>query len=151
MKASFVGGPPLVFPEDPNRLGDTTKPVWTILSGQKFPPPFGGSGSFVDIRDVSRLMVWPVDHPMQADGQRYIACAGKGSMQAIADILNKRYPERRGTIQVGEPGTGYLPDYSFAKDDISIDASKALEATGQDWIGYEQSVVDAAKAYERYL
>lgn len=147
----WVSGPPLVLPEDPANINETVRNVWTIFSGQEIPPPLGPAGTFVDVRDVARLMVWAATHGEEANGQRYIALGGVGGEQAIADILRKHYPERRGLIKEGTPGKGYLPGYGFPEGGIDIDSSKAVKATGQDWIGYEKAVLDAAKEFEKYL
>lgn len=101
--------------------------------------------NYVDVRDVARIFVWAVQHPEEADGERYIAYGGNGSEQRIADILREHYPDRQSIIKEGNPGQ-YPPSIG-----ISIDASKAVKATGQDFIKYDQSVVDAAKAFEIYL
>lgn len=44
-----------------------------------------------------------------------------------------------------------MPDYSTPKDMLQIDKSKGPKLTGQNWIPFEQTVIDAAKAFERYL
>ena len=55
-------------------------------------------------------------------------------------------------MDVGTPGVGYMPDYGFPPGPgIRIDASKAVKASGQGWIGFEKSTLDAAKVFERYL
>lgn len=146
---AYVCGPPLVLPEDPAQINETVRAVYQILSGQELPPPLGGSGAFVDVRDVARMMVWAATNPKEADGQRYITVAGVGGNQAIADILRAHYPGRN--IKEGTPGKGYLPGYGFPKGGIEVDGSKAVRATGQDWIGFEKSVLDAAKEFEKYL
>jgi nucleoside-diphosphate-sugar epimerase len=138
-----------VLPENPAKISDTIINVWTILSGSPIPPSLG-SNSYVDNRDVGRLMVFAVEHPEKADGERFIAQGGAPSYQAVADILRKHYPNRK--IDLGTPGSGYAPGYGFAEDaPVKVDASKAVRATGVDWIGFEQSTLDAAKAFERYL
>lgn len=103
------------------------------------------SSSYVDVRDVARLFVWAVQHPDKVDGERYIAYGGGGSEQRIADVLRENYPDRRNTIKEGTPGV-YPVDGG-----IRIDAGKAIKATGQAFIKYDQSVLDAAKAFEAYL
>jgi nucleoside-diphosphate-sugar epimerase len=146
---SFVTGPPLVLPPTPKGISETVSHVYKILSGEPIPPPLP-SNSFVDNRDVARLMLYAVDHPEKADGERFIAQAGAPNYQAAADVLNKAYPEKG--LDVGTPGKGYVEGYGFAEDaPVKVDASKAVKATGVDWIGFEQSTLDAAKAFEKYL
>jgi len=130
-------------------VSETAKSVYTVLSGKPIPPLLGGSGAFVDVRDVAALMVFGVTHPEIANQQRYIACGGWANGQAIADILNKHYKDRN--IDIGTPGEGYEPGWVFKEGDISIDSSKAVKATGRHWISYEKCVLDAAKSFEHLL
>ncbi|RVX73465.1 hypothetical protein B0A52_03107 [Exophiala mesophila] len=142
----LVTGPPLALPKDPSNIGETVRNIWQIFSGQEYPPPLIPDGAFyVDVRDVARLFVWAAQHPEEVDGERYIAFGEPGSEQRIADVLRENYPERRNVIKEGTPGV-YPP---FAG--IGVDNSKAIKATGQAFIGYDQSVLDAAKAFEVYL
>jgi nucleoside-diphosphate-sugar epimerase len=137
-----VTGPPLVPPKDSKNVTETVRNVWEVFSGQDISPPFEGPSDYVDVRDVARLFLWSVEHPETANGERYIAFGGYGSGHQIAGTLREHYPGRRDIIKdypVGEHG------------DYSIDASKAIKATGQDFIKYEKSVLDAAKAFEVYL
>lgn len=131
----------------------TVIPIWWGLSGETLyvDQPRNGNGHYVDVRDVARVFVWAVDHPNESNGERYLCVSGFGSAQAILDILNKTYPERKGKIQVGEPGKAYLPDYSQPDWSAKFDDTKVPRVTGQAWIPYEQSILDSAKAFERYL
>ncbi|KAF2838694.1 NAD(P)-binding protein [Patellaria atrata CBS 101060] len=147
----FVIGPALKAPSSPDKIGETPKPIWYTLTGQEIPPPFGGTSTFVDVRDVSRLMVFAVQYPEITSGERYIACGGLAGEQAQRDILRAQYPDRHHIIKIGEPGKGYRADYRFPEGVVSIDNSKAVKATGQDWIPYDQSVIDTAKSFEHLL
>lgn len=124
--------------------------TWEILSGdaKAIPDPFG-SGSCVDVRDVARVHIWAMEHPEVANGERYITAYGQGTPQAIADILHEGYPERKEKMVVGEPGQGYRKDYQYEIGGISGD--KVEKATGQRWIRFDQSVLDAAKSLEGWL
>jgi nucleoside-diphosphate-sugar epimerase len=146
-----VTGPPLVPPETPDKISETVIAVWTILSGAPIPPALSPSSSYIDNRDVARLMVWAVDHAYEASGERYITIAGAPNHQAIADVLSKHYTHLK--LDKGTPGDGYLPDYASPPkgQGMRVDSSKAVKATGEDWIGFEKSTLDAAKVFERYL
>lgn len=142
-------GPPLALPETPDKIGNTTIFIWKILSGQDISE--ASTRPFIDVRDVARLHVFAIEHSDKTNGERYLTVAGQSSGQAVADILNKHYPQRKGIIKVGQPGQGYQADYKIPPGGISFDSSKAVKATGQDWIGFEKTVLDAAKAFEIYL
>ncbi|KAK9331535.1 hypothetical protein V1520DRAFT_390464 [Lipomyces starkeyi] len=122
------------------RFRDEKEPAFTMTAVS--------SGAIVDVRDVARLLVFVVDHPDKTDGERYLAVSGVGTSQAMADILRKHYPERKSIIDEGTPGEGYRPDFDVS---MVVDASKAVKLTGVPWIGYEDSVVAAAKEFEKYL
>jgi nucleoside-diphosphate-sugar epimerase len=146
----IVQGPPIAPPEYPAKLNETNQPIWTIFSGQPIPPAVSSSGT-VDVRDVADLVVAAVDKSVETDGERYIAYSGVGTEQAVADILRAHYPARRDIIQVGEPGNGYLPGFAAAPGGIEFNSSKAAKLLERDWINYEQTVLDTAKALEKYL
>ncbi|GKT43445.1 putative uncharacterized oxidoreductase [Colletotrichum spaethianum] len=149
----WVAGPPLILPKDPQKLSDTAIVAYRVMNGDELPPVGPGNGTHVDARDVGRLVVFAADRPDVADGQRFIA-GGNGNfanIQAYCDVLRKAYPGRRDVIREGEPGKGYLEDYSEPPDARRVDASKAVKATGQGWIPFDKMVLDAAKSYEMYF
>ncbi|RGP64011.1 hypothetical protein FLONG3_9710 [Fusarium longipes] len=149
----WVAGPPLILPEDPEKLSETAIVTYRILNGQNMPAMGPGNGTHVDVRDVARLVVFSVENRLVADGQRYIAGGNRNyaNIQAYRDLLRKAYPSRKNTIGEGEPGKGYNQDYSTPEGGFLVDGSKAVEATGQDWIPFDQMTLDSAKAYEKYL
>lgn len=107
----------------------------------------------MDVRDVARMTEWAASHPEVAGGERFII-GGKGNIglpQAVADILRAAYPDRRGIIKEGTPGEGYLPGYAADPEGAIVSTTKAIKATGQDWIPYDKMVLDAAKSFEVFL
>jgi nucleoside-diphosphate-sugar epimerase len=151
LNPSWVSGPPSVLPELPERINETTKPVYDILAGNdiELSEPLRPS---VDVRDVAKLLLWMVRNPEKVDGERFIATSGQaGNRQSIIDVLRSHYPERRDVIKVGNPGEGYVKGFGLAKDGMKFDNTKTTRATGIQWIGYEKMVLDTAKAYEKYL
>lgn len=149
----WVAGPPLILPKDPAKLSDTAIVAYRAMAGEEVPAVGPGNGTHVDARDVGRLIVFAVDKPDAADGERFIA-GGNGNLanaQAYYDLLRKAYPSRRGIILEGEPGKGYLADYSEGPDSRGVDATKAVKATGKGWITFEKMILDAAKSYEVYF
>jgi hypothetical protein len=119
-----------------------------IVTANTIPEPMFVYGDTVDIRDVARMLLWPVQHPKKADGQRFVCSSAVGGGQAIVDILNKERPSLK--VERGTPGQGYLPDYEPKAGIGAFDGSKAVLATGQNWIPYEQSVVELVDFLERY-
>lgn len=100
----------------------------------------------IDVRDFGRILLWLGTNPKVADGNRYIASTWVGRGQAVADILWRHAPELVQGCDKGTPGKGYKKDYSALDIHPRLNASKIKKATGYEWIPYEQSVVDTAKA-----
>ncbi|KAK6348016.1 hypothetical protein TWF718_005837 [Orbilia javanica] len=143
---AWVSGPPLVIPKDKSKIGETTKTIFDIFAKEKEVYPLGAQPTYVHVFDVARLFVWAGENGDKANGERYLALAGRSGEQAIRDILRKAYPERN--IDAGEPGQGYRPDWSFYPGQTEFDITKAVKATGQDWIKLDKTVLDTAKAFE---
>ena len=148
---SVVVGPPVQPPPSPSGLNETLRPIWDIFSGetQSLPPAIGSAG-YIDVRDVAAIHIWCAENPTESANQRYLMAEGRGTPQAAADILRKAYPDRK-MIPVGEPGSDYTPDYSWPKDAMTFVSSKAEKATGRTFIKYDQSILETAKVFERYL
>ncbi|KAH7019318.1 hypothetical protein EDB80DRAFT_700458 [Ilyonectria destructans] len=146
---TFVMGPPTAA-ESLSKIGGTTAFILQIFLGQEIPFPISPNPSFVDVRDVGRVVVFAVDHPDKANGERYILAKGMVPPQAAADILREAFPNRRDIIKEGTPGEGYNPGFAFPEDRI-IDGSKAIEATGQPHYAVEQTIIDTAKFLEKFL
>ncbi|KAK4456692.1 hypothetical protein QBC42DRAFT_321901 [Cladorrhinum samala] len=153
----FVAGPPLVIPTSADAIPNTITSIWAIFAGAPLKESAlshllpGMLDSYVDVRDVARMIVWGVEHPEEADGERYILASCYGPSQSMADILREKYPDRAGIIQKGQPGEGYVLGYGFPEDGESYDSGKARRATGQDWIPWEKTVVDTAESLKGLL
>jgi nucleoside-diphosphate-sugar epimerase len=143
----FVIGPQLVAPKSDKQIGETIRAIWTVFSGQPHPAPSAALPQTVDVRDVAALMLYPIEHPQETNGERYIASSAASHPQAIADILRKEFPEARSRIVEGTPGQGYLKGYVEDNTQTTpADSSKAKKLLGE-WIPFEQSVVDTAKSF----
>lgn len=146
----LIVGPAIAPPSTPKEINETNEFIWQILTGHDLATAGLGIGSsLVDVRDVSRLVVYGVEHGDEADGQRYLVASGWFPNQAVADTLRKAYPDRRGIIKEGTPGEGYAPDFSYSG--MVQDSSKAAKVLGQPWIPLDRSILDAAKSYEALL
>ena len=144
---SLIFGPPAYLPSDVKKLSMSLQPIWNIFSGGDIPKPLAGSGTACDVRDVARLFVFAADHPDKADGERYNVVSGIAHPQAITDVLREGFPERSAVIQVGQPGVGYPKSLWNNR----IDGSKAVRATGEDYVNFKESIIDTARALTPYL
>lgn len=154
-----VMGPPVQPPSIPEKLNATLRPLWGLLSGSvPHIPPISGSGTFVDVRDVAFMHLWAFENGEKADGERFIAVAGFGEPQAIADILREGYPDRVDKIPKGTPGAGYtgwkdgiVDSVGWTAGRIRMSGEKAQKFMGIEWIPMKRSVLDTAMAMEIYL
>ena len=110
----------------------------------------GGSHGYVDVRDVARLFVFAVEHPDKTNNERFIASSAYSPPQAVADILRKAYPERAAIMAEGTPGENYYPGYAYPQSKW-YDGSKAVRVTGQDYIPWEQTVIDTVEKLKPIL
>ncbi|KAJ4386002.1 hypothetical protein N0V93_008893 [Gnomoniopsis smithogilvyi] len=140
-----VLGPPLYMPPKPDLLSPSIRLLYdTVVDGKGISTVRGGGTvmSAVDVRDVARLMLWAVQHPGEADGQRFLACAWNAAPELVTNILRNNFPNLRLACT----------DFDFCApqiQDVEADYSseKALKATNQGWIGLEKSIVDAADMF----
>ncbi|KAK5076638.1 hypothetical protein LTR64_005884 [Lithohypha guttulata] len=159
-----VMGPPVNWPERPEKLNETLLPVWNIYSGKckedgKLPMQIGGA-TYCDVRDVAALHVWALENPDKAGGERYLATNGKAPPQAFADCMRetifKDEEKIRGRIIVGEPGKGYVMkekdgaefDYGWPASEPTVKATKAYQALGVErFKGLEEILRDTTGAF----
>ena len=150
---SVVTGPPIHWPSHPSQLNSTLLPIWNIFSASgpaahTIPAGIGGM-SFIDVRDLVALHIWVLQHPTQSNGERYLCTNGKGTPQAIADILRAAYPNRK--IVVGDPGCDYdTQNYWWPEGEASMVAHKAYKALGMERfaVNFDRSVLDTARSFE---
>lgn len=152
MLPGVVTGPPVQPPANPDDLNMTIKPVWGVFSGAYGDcalPPVIGTGSIIDVRDVSAMHIWCAENPSRSNGQRYLITNGRATPQAIADVLRKAYPDRKG-LPAEIPEKDYVADYSWPKGGVSIQETKAKGALERDFIGFEKSIIDTVEAFEHF-
>ncbi|KAG7291418.1 hypothetical protein NEMBOFW57_001437 [Staphylotrichum longicolle] len=139
-----VLGPPLYLPDPIANLSMRVKDIYDILHGGPIPEFSPIRSTFIDVRDVAELVLRAVEKDEQTEGgqERYLLVGQSPiSPQGMADVLRASFPQWQSTIQEGNPGETY-PDMTWR-----FDAGKARTLLGRDWIGFEQSVVDSAKAF----
>ena len=144
---SWVIGPPALPWEDVEDVHHSTNQVsYYVLNGDIQPLQSGGMDDTIDVRDFGRILLWLGANPKAADGGRYIASTWVGRGQAVEDIVGEKAPELVQGCEKGTPGKGYKKDYSAMEIHPRLDASKIKKASGLEWIPYEESVVDTARA-----
>ncbi|KAK5944762.1 hypothetical protein PMZ80_001962 [Knufia obscura] len=152
-----VTGPPVNWPDSPEKLNETLLPVWNIWSGKckaegRLPPQIGGA-TYIDVRDVAALHVWAMEHPEQSGGQRYLATNGKAPPQGIADTIRKQYAHEDKVVDriiLGEEGRGYATAFGWPGDEPTLKATKAYRALHvESFRGFEESIGDTIEAFRR--
>ncbi|KAI1458480.1 NAD(P)-binding protein [Annulohypoxylon moriforme] len=143
LQATYFIGPSLIPWTNPSQLPFSLANLFSLLNTKQIPGPSLIYENTIDVRDVARVVLWSALNPSAADGQRYLCAAATGGPQAMADILNKHMPELG--LTEGSPGEGYEEGYPSTSGNVAFDGRKAVEATGQEWIPYETSILDTAK------
>lgn len=100
---------------------------------------------WVDVRDVARAHTLAIDSKL--DNQRLLLCNGKFAAQDVLDIINKDFPDIRGKIATGNPGTGR----EVAARIFNYDNQKTRQELDLKWINLEKSIVDFTQQYEEIL
>jgi nucleoside-diphosphate-sugar epimerase len=132
-------------------LQETTANPYLALTGHDLKGIVAGTGPVVDVRDVAKVFVAIIEQPEKANGERFITASAFATGQAYLDILNKQYPEKKDIIKLGEPNTGYMPGYATPSTFTEIDNTKVPKVLGLEWIPFEKTVIDSAKAFEKYI
>ncbi|KAF7872381.1 hypothetical protein EAF04_003302 [Stromatinia cepivora] len=161
-----VIGPPVLLPKTGDKLNETLRPLYNMLSGTtKTIPPNIGSASFVDVRDVAHMHIWAYEHPEKSNGERYIACAGFGPAQAQADIVRAYFKEKGEeqivkNIPLGNPGEGYV-GYNketekvgrvpWTPENPSVSGEKAQREMGFTYKSLVESTIETAEAIRPLL
>lgn len=146
-----------MIPTSVETIPITVSSIWAIFTGAPLKESAlshllpGMLDSYVDVRDVARMILWGVEHPEEADGERYILASWYGPSQSMADILREKYRDRAGIIQKGHPGEGYVAGYGFPENGEIYDSGKAKRATGQEWMSWEETVVDTVERLKGLL
>lgn len=120
--------------------------IYQLLRGAPIPEFSPIRSTFVDVRDVAELVYQRVEKDFQGQAlgtrERYLLVGQQSvSPQHMADVLRARFPEYKDQIREGNPGEKY-PDMTW-----KFDATKAKDLLGRDWIGFQKSVEESAKAF----
>ncbi|KAK0655073.1 SGNH hydrolase-type esterase domain-containing protein [Cercophora newfieldiana] len=136
---------PLYIPTPITRLSMRVKDIHDIYHGFPIPEFSPIRSTFVDVRDVATLVLRAVESPTAAGRYLLVGNESPISPQAMANLLNERYPERKGVIiQVGSPGEAY-PEVQWG-----FDAGKARGLLGREWVGFGKSVLDSMESFAKF-
>lgn len=105
----YIFGPALQQVASFDALNETSQLLWKEAFGTTAGDTEGtynaAPSPYVDVRDVALAHVLPLENPKLA-GKRLITLPGIYTKQQVLDVVNSDFPEARGKIAVGKPGTG---------------------------------------------
>lgn len=133
---TYVFGPQAFASEVSDTLNTSSEALNKFLKlkpDDEVPVSYGG---FADVRDVARTHIFAFEEDIS--GYRFLLATSRFTSQDVLDILNANFPQLKGKIPVGTPGSG--------KDIVSqlraIDNSQTIAKIGK-CIDLEKSVVDS--------
>ncbi|EJS43729.1 YGL039W [Saccharomyces arboricola H-6] len=116
--------------------GIITKLVHSKVGGRFY----NYSGPFIDVRDVSKAHLIAFENP-ECAGKRLLLCEDLFCCQQAVDVLNEEFPQLKGKITVGEPGSGS----SFLKtNSCTFDNSITKNLLGFKFLDFRNCIVDTA-------
>ena len=151
-KPNFVGStvnPPIIFGpliqnvEKVSQINTSSKIIYDLLHSKPAEDNSSySSGNFlwVDVRDVALAHVVPLENA-EAEGKRLFTTAGYYSNQDILDVVNNGFPELKGKIPVGNPGTGKRNLDKVAQ----YDNERTNKLLGAPYVTLEKSISDTVK------
>lgn len=134
----YVFGPQAFQETAGGRLNETCQIIKEVVDsnvGDELNWDF--SAVFVDVRDVAKAHVAPLENP-ELDQKRLLLTPYTFSLQEIADIINENFPELRGKIATGNPGNGK----EINKKLSTFDNSRTQKLLGIDFIDLKTSIID---------
>ncbi|KAF5093307.1 hypothetical protein D0Z03_002475 [Geotrichum reessii] len=152
-KPNFTGttvNPPIIYGplvhnvESIDKINTSSKIIYDLLHSKEAEDPLSYSESaplWVDVRDVALAHVVPLEKPAETAGRRLFTTPGFYTNQDVLDIANDQFPELKGKIPVGKPGTGKRNIDKYAR----FENSKTNKILGIKYITLEKSIVDTIK------
>ncbi|QLL31156.1 hypothetical protein HG536_0B00140 [Torulaspora globosa] len=136
----YVFGPQLFDEEVKDRLSSSCELINALVRGKPEAQYLQGMrGNYIDVRDVSRAHLAAFQKE-QAIGKRLILSNGPFTYQDLEDIVNEDFPQLKGKILVGNPGSGK----DIHKTMPTIDNSKTREILGYPFKSLKETVDDTA-------
>ncbi|CCE79242.1 Piso0_001294 [Millerozyma farinosa CBS 7064] len=119
----YVFGPQAFDSDAKGKLNTSNEMIQELISNG---PDFkfeNAKGGFVDVRDVALAHLKAFENA-DTVGKRLFMVSSRFSSQMILDILNKKFPQLKGKIPIGNPGTGEEDIKTLSK--VSNSATKDL-------------------------
>ena len=138
---SFVFGPQSFGSEIKQSLNTSSEIINSILKLKPNDSIPASKGGWVDVRDVAKAHIIAFENE-DAKNQRILLNSGRFTSQSLVDIINDKFPDLKGKIPVGEPGS----DKSVIAESLAtIDDTKSRELLRFEYYNLEQSVYDTVE------
>ncbi|CAI4061899.1 carbonyl reductase (NADPH-dependent) SKDI_07G2160 [Saccharomyces kudriavzevii IFO 1802] len=136
----FVFGPQLFTNSLKNGINSSSAIIAKLVRSKASGKFYNFSGPFIDVRDVSKAHLAAFENPKCA-GRRLFLCEDLFCSQDVVDVLNEEFPQLKGKIATGEPGSG--PGY-LAKNCCKCDNSETKRLLGFKFHSFKNCIVDTA-------
>ncbi|CAI1986868.1 hypothetical protein SEUBUCD646_0G01210 [Saccharomyces eubayanus] len=136
----YVFGPQMFADSLKNGVNTSSSIVAELVHSKVGSQFFNYSGSFIDVRDVSKAHLAAFEKPESA-GERLVLSEDLFCSQDILDTLNEEFSQLKGKIAVGEPGSG--PSF-LEKSSCKLDNSKTKKLLGFKFYNFKNCIVDTA-------
>ena len=123
----YVFGPQAFDSEVGEKLNTSNEMINTLLKVGPSGSFENDKGGYVDVRDVAKAHIFAFEND-SAINQRLFMTNGNFSTQMMVDIINEKFPQLKGKVPKGTPGSGPA--------DIKTLASKRNEKT-RHLLGFE--------------
>lgn len=140
----FVFGPVMQYLSSLEALNNSNKRFVALLSGVLLPTTFY---CWIDVRDVALGHVKAMEDESTAGERIFFTSGEQYCNEDILRILDEEFPEFRGRLpdpkawgEVGYPAGGVY----------KVDAERAREVLGREFISLRQSVVDTVKLLQKF-
>ncbi|KAL6947624.1 hypothetical protein ACO0RG_000200 [Hanseniaspora osmophila] len=136
----YVFGPQCFDSSVTKTLNTSCELINSIVHSKPEMPVPEISGAYIDVRDVARAHVESITNE-KTDGQRLFMSEDRFTMQNVADVINKDFPQLQGKISKGNPGS----DKAVIERMAQCDSSATKTLLGFKFKDLEETVVDTVK------
>lgn len=134
----YVFGPQVFNESVKSTLNSSNEVINTVLrDGEKYTKT---TGHWIDVRDVAKAHLYAIEKE-NTKSERLILLEGTFTEQSIIDIINKDFPQLKGKISTGVPGS----DAEHWKGKPLLKNEKTREILGFEFIPLEKSVKDTVQ------
>ncbi|CCD26813.1 SDR family oxidoreductase NDAI_0I02450 [Naumovozyma dairenensis CBS 421] len=136
----YVYGPQMFVDASKKVLNTSSEIINQIVHATEESQIMEICGPYIDVRDVSKAHLAAFEKK-ECYGQRLLLAEGMHASQDILDIINEDFPQLKGKIPVGKPGSG---SEILAKN-CKVDNRKSKQLLGFPFRSLKQTVDDSVK------